>query len=548
MMTGNSTDIPRGNRAGMIRYAKSDILSGFLVFLIALPLCLAIAVTSGFPPIAGLFTAIVGGLISPWISNSELTIKGPAAGMIVIVLGAVTDFSTPAFEGQSAYRLVLGVGVVAGLLQIVFALTRSGILGEFFPTSVVHGMLAAIGVIIMSNQIHKAMGVLDVKGKPFELIEAIPSSLLRLNPAVTSIGVISLAILFLMPFIKNPYLRKIPAPMIVIVVGVILGMVFDLLHSHSYTFLGKKFDITDKFLVEQPKSILSSITFPDFRGLLTGTGWLWVVLFSLIGTLESLLSAKAVDMLDPWKRKTDLNKDLLAVGVGNTIAASIGGFPMISEIVRSKANVDNGGHTRFANMFHGIFLLAFVAIFPAIIHRIPMASLSAMLIYTGSRLASPKEFRNVFRIGKEQFIIFVSTVVGVLATDLLVGVIIGIVVKFSIHALNGVPFSSFFKPFLDVETAPDGSVLIRAHKSAVFSNWIPFKKQIEHLGLVQKSNITIDFSDTRLVDHSVMEKLHELEDEFHREGLSLTLTGLDDHRKLSSHMFAARRKPQSTNP
>jgi MFS superfamily sulfate permease-like transporter len=262
----------------------------------------------------------------------------------------------------------------------------------------------------------------------------------------------------------------------------------------------------------------------------------------LIGSLESLLSAKAIDLIDPWRRKTDLNRDLLAVGVANTVAASIGGLPMISEIVRSKANVDNGARTRFANMYHGLFLLAFVALLPGLIHRIPLAALSAMLVYTGARLASPREFQNVFRIGKEQFVIFVSTLVGVLATDLLIGVGIGIVVKLAIHTLNGVPIRSMFKPYLLVEATADGTNVIRAKDSAVFSNWIPFKRQIEQLGLDQHSNLVVDLSETKLVDHSVMEKLHELQEEFEQEGLTLELTGLDSHRKFSEHAASARRR------
>jgi MFS superfamily sulfate permease-like transporter len=247
-------------------------------------------------------------------------------------------------------------------------------------------------------------------------------------------------------------------------------------------------------------------------------------------------------MLDPWKRKSNLDRDNLAVGIGNTLAACIGGLPMISEIVRSKANIDNGARTRFANLYHGLFLLVFVAVAPGLLHRIPLAALAAMLVYTGFRLASPLEFLNVYRIGREQLIVFVTTIIAVLATDLLIGIGIGIATKFGIHLINGVPLRSLFKPYLDIEQKDDKNLYIKAKESAVFSNWIPFKRQIENEGLLQGRNVELDLSETRLVDHSVMEKLHELQNEFDKNGLTLEVTGLETHSGYSAHPFAARRK------
>lgn len=540
-MTTTERRPPRGDLAGLVACWRRDLLSGFLVFLIALPLCLGIALASGYPAIAGVFTAIVGGLITPWISNSELTIKGPAAGLIVIALGAITECAEMYGPDQS-YRMVLGIGVAAGVLQIVFGLTRSGILGEFFPSSVVHGMLAAIGVIIVSKQIHITLGVNDVGGEPLELLAEIPRSLTRLNPEIALIGLLSLVILFGIPLIRNPWIGRIPGPMLVLLVTVPIGMYFDLTHEHDYTLAGHQYHLGEEYLVAIPGNLFAAITTPRFNALAEWTGWKWVILFALIGSVESLLSAKAVEMIDPDRRKTNLNRDLLAIGVGNVASAAIGGLPMISEIVRSKANADSGAQTRFANMYHGLFLLGFVALLPGLIHQIPLAALSAMLVYTGARLASPREFQNVFRIGKEQLVIFLATMIGVLATDLLIGVVIGIVVKLTIHVLNGVPFRSLFKPYLHIEQRGDGPSVIFAKDSAVFSNWIPFKHQIEQIGLNQRNNLIVDLSETKLIDHSVMEKLHELQEEFGREGLSLELVGLESHRKLSEHDFSARRR------
>lgn len=552
------SDVPSPGLTGFFQDLRQNLLSGFLVFLIALPLCLGISLACGYPAIAGVFTAIIGSILTTFISNSELTIKGPAAGLIVIALGCVTAFGftggkDPAADFQ-AYRMALAVGVAAGVIQILFGLLRSGILGEFFPTSAVHGMLAAIGVIIIAKQFPVALGVPN-KGEPLELLLKIPEEIWHLNPEIAVIGIVSLLILFGLPLIKNKYVKMIPAPMIVVLVAVPMGMMFDLSHEHTYSMLGHDYKIGEQYLVTVPNNMFNALTLPDFSALLQPIewkplklpiAWKWVMMFALIGSLESLLSAKAVDLLDPWKRKTNLNRDLLAVGLANTVAAFVGGLPMISEIVRSRANIDNGARTRYADMFHGIFLLSFVALLPWAIHRIPLAALGAMLVYTGFRLASPREFMKTYKVGREQLVVFVSTIFGVLATDLLWGIGIGIAVKFTIHFINGVPFRSLFWPNIELELRDENTTVLKVRRSAVFTNWIPFKRQIENAGLLAKHNLIVDLSEVDLVDHTVMEKLHELERDFELNGLTLQVVGLDEHFSFSDHPHAARRKGQAT--
>ena len=550
---------PRGDMAGLGRHLRADATSGFLVFLIALPLCLGISLASGFPPVAGVFTAAVGAIITSLISNSELTIKGPAAGLIVIVLGAMQSFgftggSDPAAD-LAAYRMVIAVGCVAGLVQVAFGLLRVGALSDFFPTAVVHGMLAAIGLIIFLKQLPVVFGE-KPPGEPLETLTNLPAEIAGINPVIAVIGVASLVILFGWPFLRRwvrpAWLRLVPAQLLVLAAAVPLGLWFDLAHDHYYHFAGHDYPVGESFLVSVPKNLLAAVTLPDFSVFTSpatrlAAAW-WVVMFALVGSVESLLSAKAIDLLDPWKRKTDMNRDLLAVGTANVVVAAIGGLPMISEIVRSKANIDAGARTRFADLWHGLFLLAFVAFAPGIIHMIPLSALAAMLVYTGARLASPKEFLNVFRIGPEQLVIFVTTIIAVLLTDLLIGVGIGIALKFVIHAANGVPLNSFFKPFLQVTTLDDQTVQIEAAGSAVFSNWLPFRRQIVQLGLLQGNDVVVNLAGTRLVDHSVMEKLEELSHDFARAGRRLEVVGLDDHRGLSKHPHATRRRPRQKPP
>ncbi|MEE4245639.1 MAG: SulP family inorganic anion transporter [Kangiellaceae bacterium] len=541
-MSINDSDVPIGNMSGLKRNLKADMTSGFLVFLIALPLCLAISLACGYPAIAGVFTAIIGGVVSAFISNSELTIKGPAAGLIVIALGCVTEFGftggvDPAADLQ-AYRLALGVGVVAGAVQILFGLFKSGILGEFFPTAAVHGLLASIGILVISTQVPIVLGV-EASGAPLERLAAIPSYIAQMNPVIALLGGISLAIMFSYPLIKNPKLKIIPAPMLVLIITVPLGVYFNVGTEQTVTFAGKAAVLGPKYLVDVPNNMFTALTFPDFSGVLTKTGITYIILFSLIGSVESLLSAKAVDQIDPWQRKTNMDKDLLAVGIGNTAAAFIGGLPMISEIVRSKANIDNGAKTRFANMFHGLFLLAFVALLPALINMIPLAALAAMLVFTGFRLASPMEFIHTYQTGKEQFIIFVSTIIGVLATDLLTGIGIGIAVKIITHALLGAPLISLIKSDMEVTNGDDKRVTVKVHKSAIFTTWIALKG---HISKQTAAQVIVDLSDSRLVDHTVMANLDSLKREFAQSGRELVVSGLEQHHSLSSHPLAARRK------
>jgi MFS superfamily sulfate permease-like transporter len=545
--TSPDGETPRGGASGFIKYIKHDITSGLLVFLIALPLCLAIAISSGYPAIAGIFTAITGAIVTTFISNSELTIKGPAAGLIVIAAGCIHEFGGVGDPG--AYRAALAVGVAAAVLQILFGMFRGGILGEFFPISAVHGMLAAIGVIIIIKQIPVAFGYLGAGGEPLEMIREIPHYAREANPAILLIGMVSLVIMFAWPALRKKMgvLKVIPAPMIVLLVSVPMGMGLDLVNESSYKFAGNEYELSQTYLVKMPDRVFgmfAEITFPDLSVLQKAVAWKWVAMFFLIGSLESLLSAKAVDLLDPWKRKTNMDRDMIAVGVGNLAAASIGGLPMISEIVRSRANIDNGARTRFADMWHGIFLLLCVALLPTVLHRIPLAALAAMLIYTGTRLAHVTEFLHAYRIGKEQLAIFVTTLVIVLVEDLLLGVAAGILLKMVIHVVNGAPLNSLFKAKVDIEEVDATTSLIVAHQAVVFSNWIPFRRQIEQVGLNQNRNLIVDFSDTKLVDHSVMEKLDEIARDFEQAGLTFEVRGLETLQPLANDAHAARKRPR----
>jgi MFS superfamily sulfate permease-like transporter len=545
MPNPNQLALPKTGIPGLIENWRSDVLSGFLVFLIALPLCLGIAMASGFPPMGGIITAIIGGVIVSRLNGSYVTINGPAAGLIVVIVDAVAELGQG--DAMAGYRFTLAAIVFASVLQILLGVFKAGKLSAFFPASVVHGMLAAIGIIIMAKQIHVLLGVKPQAKSLLGTIAEIPHSIYELNPEIATIGLLGLVLLIIWALIKNPTLKMIPAPLLVVLLGLALERYFDLDHMHKYLFLPDaeilphhEFTIGPAFLVAVPEHFMAGFYFPDFGKVGTLEFWEAVITIWLVGSLESLLSASAVDKLDPYRRNSNLNRDLTAVGIGNMIAGMIGGLPMIAEIVRSSANVNNGAKTAWANFFHGTFLLLFVACFPKLIHEIPLASLAALLVFTGFRLASPKEFVHTWAIGLDNFIVFITTIIGVLATDLLVGVGIGIVVKLLIHLSRGLKLKNLFTMAFHVNQTDADTYHIAVSGAAVFSNLIGLKSLLGNLP--EQKAIFFDLSEAELIDHTVMEFIHHFADEYGHSGGNCTIVGLDDHETYSDHPLAARRK------
>jgi MFS superfamily sulfate permease-like transporter len=521
---------------------RNDLLAGFFVFLIALPLCLGIAVASGFPPSAGIITAIVGGLLVSRVNGSYVTINGPAAGLIVVILSAAQSLG----DGDllAGYRYTLAAIMLAGALQVLMGVYKAGQYSAFFPPAVVHGMLAGLGIIIIAKQSHVMLGASPEPGSIFSTIAQIPHSLLNPDPVIAFIGLSGLAILILWPRLKLPRLKAVPAPLVVLLTGIGLGQIFGVQHEHWHPFMsdaelqaGHAHAIAPRFLVDIPDEWSSFFQLADYSKALTLEFWGAVLSICLVGSLETLLVTNAVDKLDPYKRKSDLDRDLAAVGLGNTVAGFIGGLPMIAEIVRSSSSIQYGAKTGWANFFHGLILLAFVALFPHLIHNIPLASLAALLVYTGFKLASPKTFSQVWAVGAEQLALFVITMLGVLATDLLIGVTIGIAAKLGIHIARGVWLKNMFKIHFTIERPENDTLLVKLSGSALFSNYLPLKHALE--SLEKGKTIIFDFTNGYLIDHTVMDFIHDFSRDYTAQGGICREVG-HALETFSDHALAAR--------
>ncbi|GAB4537111.1 MAG: SulP family inorganic anion transporter [Haliangiales bacterium] len=520
-------------------FPVKDLKSGFLVFLIALPLCLGIAMASGFPPVAGVLTAIIGGVIVTLLGSARLTIKGPAAGLIVIAIGAVQELG----QGDlvMGYKRALAVGVIAACIQILFALLRAATIGVAMSPSVVHGMLAAIGVIIISKQAHTMVGVAPEAKGPLALLAEIPHSLLHANPAVLAIGGLSLILLFCWPLLRFRWAKLIPAPIVVLLLVVPLGMWLGFDHAHEYQVLGSTYEVGPEYLVQLPGSLLDAIAFPDFSVVFSLVSLKYVVMFALVGTIESTLSVLAVDAMDPKKEASDLNRDLLALSVGNLIAALVGGLPMISEIVRSKANIDAGAQTRWSNFSHGAYLLIFIALLPGLLGKIPLAALAAMLVYTGVRLASPSEFVHAKQLGIDQLALFLVTLVVTLASDLLLGVATGLALKVVLHLARGVSLRSLFRSKVEVERS-DEVISVTVHGAATFMALLSVRRALVDVPETVRE-VRVELADTSLVDHTFLSRLESMSQEWSHARLNLC--GLESFSAASEHRHAARRKVAS---
>lgn len=485
------------------KYFKSDILAGMVVFLVALPLCLGIAVASGAPPFAGIISGVIGGIAVGYLSGSNVSVSGPAAGLIAIILVAVTEMGYPSF---------LTAVVIAGAIQLTLGLVKAGGISSYFPTSVIEGMLVAIGIIIIKKELPHAIGYdLEHEGDfySYQLIEAdkgyFTEILHAFNFAHTGaiiVAVVSIAII--VAFNKVKALKKIkaiPGALVAVVAGILLNELF----AANFPSL----EIKDEHLVLLPiatswTDFTSQFTMPSIEGFMQLKVWMVGITIAIVASIETLLCLEAGDKMDPLKRFSSANRELNAQGIGNILSGFLGGLPMTSVIVRTSANVNAGAKTKLAAIAHGVFLLVAVLAIPGLLNKIPMASLAAILIMIGLKLASIKTFKHMWQNGLQQFIPFIVTVLAVVATDLLKGVGIGLVVSIYFILRGNMKLAYFFKK----EKHKNGETIhIDLAQEVSFLNKAAIKQTLAHLP--ENCTVVIDAAHTVYIDYDVLEMIKD---------------------------------------
>ncbi len=527
--------LPKKGIQGLVENWKSDLIAAVSVALIALPLSLGIALAAGAPAMSGIFSAIVGGVVTTLYRGGHISVNGPAKGVIGVILLGITLMDDG--SGQ-AFNYVLAAVVISGLIQMLLGILKLGRLADIFHSSVIHGILAAIGIIIFAKQIHVAMGThSDSPSIIQNLIDAVVF-LPKANPFVLLIAITGLFLLLFHSKTNSRFFHLLPAPMWVIALSIPFVYAFNFFDQQTLSFFGKPFEVGPHLLLDIPNTITDSIMHPNFSKINTIEFWTTVFSILIITSIESLAIAKAVDKIDPYKRKTDLNKDLTGIGISTVAAGLIGGLPIIAVIIRSTVNIHNGAKTKWSNMYQGLLLLVFIVILSPIMRQVPLCAFAILLVYTGFKLASPAVFKQAYKQGTEQLIFFVGTMILTLYTNLLIGLLGGLILALVTHMLLArVSIAQFFKmvyhPRTKLIKRQDGNFDLKIRGIANFLGILKANKLVAQIPA--GADVNIDLSETRLVGITYMDFLVEFLKTQRASGGKAFITGLDAHVSSSTY-------------
>ena len=488
---------------------KNDLPASLVVFFVAVPLCLGIALASGAPLFAGIIAGIVGGIVVGIASGSPLGVTGPAAGLAVIVLSSIATL------GGSWEAFLLAV-VLAGIIQLILGYAKAGFIAYFFPSSVIKGMLTGIGLLIILKQIPHALGYDKTAEGDLSYFQkdggttlsSITNALDVITPGALLISVVSMAILILWETVlskKHKIFQLIQGPLVVVVLGIVM---FNLYQNGVLNFTLNPDQVVNIPVPDSLAGFFGQFTFPDFSALTNPNVYVVAVILAVVASLETLLCVEATDKLDPLKRVTPTNRELKAQGLGNILSGFIGGLPLTQVIVRSTANISFGGKTKMSTIMHGVFLLLSALTVAGLLNMIPLATLAAILFVVGYKLAKPSLFKQMYKLGWEQFIPFTATVIGILATDLLKGITIGILFGIFYTLRHSYRNSHYMKDVVTTEDGHEVHHLVLAEEVSFF-NKANVIKALEDIPA--NSKVVIDFSKSKAVAHDVLELIRDYE-------------------------------------
>ena len=513
-----------------LAHLKNDIPSGLVVFFVALPLCLGISLASGAPLLSGVITGIVGGVLVSWLSGSQLSVSGPAAGLTVIVLNGIQSLGS--FE---AFLLAV---VLAGIIQVILGFLKAGVIGLYFPSSVIKGMLAAIGLILILKQIPHFLGADEDFFGEMQFFQPdgrntfseLSFALSHIQIGALLIGIIALAILLIWdtPFFKNNRILKlIPGALVAVLLSIGLNYVF-------INFL-PELTVTASHLVSLPiiegfTGLRNEITFLDLSQLTNPTVYVIAFTIAIVASLETLLSVEAVDKLDPHKRRTPNNRELKAQGIGNIVAGLLGGLPMTAVIVRSSTNLAAGAQTKVSAFVHGLFLVMSVFLLAGFMNQIPLSALAAVLLVVGYKLTKPALYKTQFKLGSEQFIPFVVTVLAIMFSDLLIGIFIGLTV--GIFYILKANYKSPY--FYHKEEHRDKDVIrIKLSEHVSFLNKASIVLTLEHMP--DNSYVIIDGENTAYIDYDVVEAINSFKKTAHERDIVVEVINVPEVPVMDMH-------------
>lgn len=523
-------------------YFKEDITAALGLALVVLPIALGIAIASGAPPMAGVISVVVGAVVGTFLRSSQITINGPSAGLISVMLsgGVVLGDGAP----MVGFKCLLAASIVAGIGQVLLGALRFGEIGDITPVASINGMLAAVGLTIIGTQCHTIFGIKATSHNAFESLGMIVESIANCNPIITFIGIVAIVVLIAHHKLNLKIKKYIPAPIWIIIFTIPIVYYFNFFETHYVPMLSTAYDVGPTYLVDIPMDIKNYLIYPDFSKVSDGRFWLVALSILAVSTIETLVSAKALDKLDSLERHTNLNQELVAVGFSTILAGAIGGLPVITAIP-----VYSGAKTKWSNLYYGLILAFFVLIFTAFIRLIPLAALAVLLVYTGYKLAAPKVWVDIYRKGDDQFLIFLTTLLATLVYGLLIGLLGGIVTTLFIHFvksnLERKQFVNYLLTRSSIETTRTENtheLYIKLRGIVNFVNIPKLKRELRKSALNEK-HIIVDMSHARLIDYTVLEYLHDEAPRYELADIQLEIIGLSAHDASSRHPNATRILP-----